>query len=48
MTSPPAREARSALFIDVDGTLLEIAPRPALVRVSPVLPVLLGQLTHLG
>src|SRR5439155_15844848 len=32
------------LLIDVDGTLLEIAPRPELVEVSPGLPDLLRRL----
>jgi len=32
------------LFLDVDGTLLEIAPRPELVHVAPTLPALLDQL----
>ncbi|HZR70364.1 MAG TPA: trehalose-phosphatase [Burkholderiales bacterium] len=33
-----------ALFLDVDGTLLEIAPHPAAVKVSPPLRQLLGRL----
>ena len=41
MTTPPALEAQAALFLDVDGTLLETAPRPDLVRVPPSLPELL-------
>src|SRR5439155_507364 len=44
MRRPPALEAQSALFIDVDGTLLDIAPRPELVRVPPELPQLLARL----
>ena len=46
MTRPPPLDRDSALFIDVDGTLLEIAPRPELVRVPPRLPELLGRLTR--
>jgi trehalose 6-phosphate phosphatase len=35
----------AALFIDVDGTLLEIAPAPELVSVPPPLPPLLDRLS---
>jgi trehalose 6-phosphate phosphatase len=43
MTPPPlGRDA--ALFLDVDGTLLEIAPRPELVEVPRTLPILLDRL----
>lgn len=45
MKRPPPIDRASALFIDVDGTLLEIAPRPELVRVPRQLPALLR---HLG
>ncbi len=41
---PPALDCDAALFIDVDGTLLDIAPRPDLVRVPPELPPLLTRL----
>lgn len=41
---PPPLAPDAALFIDVDGTLLEIAPRPELVCVPPDLPPLLGRL----
>lgn len=35
-----------ALFLDVDGTLLDIAPAPALVQVDPMLPSLLHRLAR--
>ena len=44
VNTPPPLDARAALFIDVDGTLLEIAPRPELVRVPPELPGMLDRL----
>jgi trehalose 6-phosphate phosphatase len=44
VTPPPPLDAGSAIFLDVDGTLLEIAPRPELVRVPPELPQMLEQL----
>ena len=37
----PPLDALSALFLDVDGTLLEIAPRPELVQVPDGLPPLI-------
>ena len=46
MTRAPPLDPDSALFLDVDGTLLEIAPRPELVRVSPTLPDLLERLAR--
>ena len=44
MTAPPALDRDSALLLDVDGTLLEIAPHPDRVEVPPGLPHLLDRL----
>src|SRR3954447_15501034 len=44
MKLPPPLDPHSALFLDFDGTLLEIAPRPQLVRVPDGLPALLTRL----
>src|SRR5207302_8910824 len=44
LTVPPPLDRHSALLIDVDGTLLEIAPRPDQVEVPPGLPRLLDRL----
>ena len=41
---PQPLDRECALFIDVDGTLLEIAPRPELVQVPHALPRLLARL----
>jgi trehalose 6-phosphate phosphatase len=41
----PPLDPQSALFLDVDGTLLEIAPRPELVEVPDGLPSLLIRLS---
>src|SRR4051794_20051504 len=46
MTTPPPLDPRSALFLDIDGTLLEIAPRPELVWVPEELPALLTRLAE--
>jgi trehalose 6-phosphate phosphatase len=43
---PPPLDLRSALFLDVDGTLLEIALRPELVHVPRELPVLIARLSE--
>ena len=42
--APGRLDAKAALFIDVDGTLLELAPRPELVAVPAGLPALLKSL----
>jgi trehalose 6-phosphate phosphatase len=41
----PPLDPLSALFLDVDGTLLEIAPRPGLVQVPKGLPTLIVRLS---
>jgi trehalose 6-phosphate phosphatase len=43
---PPILERQAALFLDVDGTLLEIAVRSDLVQVPPGLPALLIDLAE--
>lgn len=45
MQPPPLPAARAALFLDLDGTLIEIAPRPDAVVVPPQLPDLLARLS---
>ena len=42
--TPPDLDRTNALFLDLDGTLLEIAPTPELVVVPPNLPGLLASL----
>ena len=41
---PPPLHRGQALFLDFDGTLVEIAPAPGLVQVPAELPHLLGEL----
>ena len=47
MTTPPDIDRTNALFLDLDGTLLEIAPTPEAVIVPPGLPELLASLQSL-
>jgi len=42
--TPPDLDRTNALFLDLDGTLLEIAPTPESVVVPPNLPGLLASL----
>ena len=42
---PPLPGSQAALFLDLDGTLIEIAPRPDAVVVPPHLPDLLARLS---
>lgn len=49
MLTLPSLHAEAALFLDFDGTLAEIAPRPDAVRTAPELVAILGALsTRLG
>jgi trehalose 6-phosphate phosphatase len=43
---PPRLDAHSAVFLDVDGTLLEIAARPELVQVPRALPPLIARVSE--
>jgi trehalose 6-phosphate phosphatase len=42
--SPPPADRAWAYFLDIDGTLIDIAPTPSTVRVSAELPMLLERL----
>ena len=42
---PPPLRRNQALFLDFDGTLVDIAPAPGMVRVTAELPRLLSELT---
>jgi trehalose 6-phosphate phosphatase len=44
LPAPPPLHRLQALFLDFDGTLVEIAPAPDLVQVPAELPHLLGEL----
>lgn len=44
--SPPIPRDDAALFLDIDGTLIDIAPTPQSVSVPAGLPALLGRLSR--
>ena len=46
LPAPPALCRKHALFLDFDGTLVDIAAAPDLVHVAPELPQLLGTITN--
>ena len=43
---PPRLDPHSAVFLDVDGTLLEIAARPELVQVPGEVPMLIARVSE--
>lgn len=43
---PPIDPATQALFLDIDGSLLDLAPTPDAVIVPPCVPALLDSLAH--
>lgn len=45
--TPPELDRTNALFLDLDGTLIDIAPTPESVVVPPGLPALLGTIQGL-
>jgi trehalose 6-phosphate phosphatase len=47
LPAPPALRRDNALFLDFDGTLVDIAAAPDLVRVAPELPHLLSAVADL-
>jgi trehalose 6-phosphate phosphatase len=47
LPAPPALRRHNALFLDFDGTLVDIAAAPDLVRVAPELPHLLRAVADL-
>lgn len=47
MNPPPLARRDDALFVDLDGTLVDLAPTPDAVTVHPDLPVLLARLRSL-
>jgi len=47
MTPPPSPRPEWAYFFDIDGTLSELAPTPALARLAPALRLRLGALRAL-
>lgn len=45
-SAPPLPRGDIALFLDIDGTLVDIAPTPEAIAVSTGLPALLGRLSR--